>query len=1075
MSNTLRLSVFALLAISSPVIADSPAGLSKEGRAQIDRDVKDLGERIEALRKAAKEQRQFTTKSLYPDAEIFRKAVMWALRFEPKLEPADVALVQKALKRCRERVESLEAGKSPWSPDRIGKTVRGFVSDIDGSVQLYGLVVPKQYAPRTIGMKDDASRMRLDIVLHGSTRPTGMAELRFLLRFDEGDGASTSAPDQHFVELHPLGRVENCYRWAGETDVFEARSHIIDEYHVNWRMPVLRGMSMGASGTWHLGLKHPTSFAALGPYCGYVDTHEFSKTAMPNFVKVGPLPPHQEAGLHMLDSIDYAANAGMIPTIAGMGEKDPFFQAHALMGKAMEKEGLTMVNLISPGTGHVIDPVTHKEQMRRIAEIVAKGSPAVPKHVRFVTWTLKYNRCEWLSINALEEHYKRAELDATLRVDGIVEIKEPTNIELFTIGSDALEGMSKVRIGKAEFPLAERPAEPAAYRFLKRNGQWLAQRVPPLNHNLNVIAADFLEQHTGKEPGLQGPIDDAFTHRFLCVRGTGTAWNPAVQAWADASLKRFAEEWAKYFRGDLPVKGDKDVTPQDIEYSNLILFGDPGSNSLIARVLPNLPISWTKDELTVWDKKYPATNHAPVLIQPNRLPGVLNKYVVINSGHTFHERELSTLNYLLFPRLGDWSVMKIGDPPADVWKEDPVRAGYFDERWLFPGQKPDFDLKDGDTVAFLGDSITAARTYGKIVENYTLLRFPTRKVRFINVGKGGDTAAGGLARLDDVLAQKPTVLIVAYGTNDIGWGVKADDEHKKAYLDGIRGIVEKARAQKVRVYVCSAAVTAADPTKSEDSYLQKMCDEGMALARSLSEHSIDVQRSMREVQKRIAAFNEKVKGEKSTMHAADGVHLNELGQLAMAYAILKGLNAPAEVSSMEIIVDRIPRVWCEGCWEELANWEDGQLSFTRLDRGLPFNYGLFFGLNYRFVPVHDELNRYMLKVEKLPEGKYEITADGRGLGTFTSQQLARGVNLASATSNGWEPGGPWDAQAWALKSLTDARHELALGGMMAKAYLPDRLPRELAPGMVKTDEELVALQRLTAKPHPYKFVVKPVK
>ena len=70
---------------------------------------------------------------------------------------------------------------------------------------------------------------------------------------------------------------------------------------------------MGASGTWHLGLKHPDRFVALGPYCGYVDTHEFSKTPLPNFVVVGPLPPHQEKTLHMLDSVDYAANAGIGP------------------------------------------------------------------------------------------------------------------------------------------------------------------------------------------------------------------------------------------------------------------------------------------------------------------------------------------------------------------------------------------------------------------------------------------------------------------------------------------------------------------------------------------------------------------------------------------------------------------------------------------------------------------------------------------------------------------------------------------------------------------------------------------
>src|SRR5262249_22593889 len=113
----------------------------------------------------------------------------------------------------------------------------------------------------------------------------------------------------------------------------------------------------------------------------------------------------------------------------------------------------------------------------------------------------------------------------------------------------------------------------------------------------------------------------------------------------------------------------------------------------------------------------------------------------------------------------------------------------------------DFGLRDGDTVVFLGDSITAARTYGKIVENYTRLRLPDRRVHFINAGWGGDTAAGGLKRIGrDVFDRGATVLIVAYGINDIGWGLKADAEHKRIYLDAIRGIVEKCRVRKVRVY-----------------------------------------------------------------------------------------------------------------------------------------------------------------------------------------------------------------------------------------------------------------------------------
>src|SRR5205085_1293198 len=49
-----------------------------------------------------------------------------------------------------------------------------------------------------------------------------------------------------------------------------------------------------------------------------------------------------------------------------------------------------------------------------------------------------------------------------------------------------------------------------------------------------------------KAQGLQGPIDDAFTDAFLCVRGTGPAWHEATQRYADDNLRRFREEWSKY-------------------------------------------------------------------------------------------------------------------------------------------------------------------------------------------------------------------------------------------------------------------------------------------------------------------------------------------------------------------------------------------------------------------------------------------------------------------------------------------------------------------------------------------------
>jgi lysophospholipase L1-like esterase len=275
----------------------------------------------------------------------------------------------------------------------------------------------------------------------------------------------------------------------------------------------------------------------------------------------------------------------------------------------------------------------------------------------------------------------------------------------------------------------------------------------------------------------------------------------------------------------------------------------------------------------------------------------------------------------------------------------------------------EFAIRDGDTVVFLGDSITAARTYGKIIENYTLLRFPERKVRFINAGHGGETANGGLQRLDQaVFGQGATVLTVAYGINDIGWGMRADAAHKKEYLAAIEQIVDHCKEHGVRVFICSAAITAEDPDRAEKGFLQSMCDEAMALAKAKGAGAIDVQRLMRQVQRRVLAANAKEpeKAKHTKMHAEDGIHLNDLGQMAMAYAILNGLGAPADVSAATIDAKTAKVVASEECEISELKSAAGELSFVRLDRHLPLNLQPLWMLQGMFVPISDDLNCYRL-------------------------------------------------------------------------------------------------------------------
>jgi acetyl esterase/lipase/lysophospholipase L1-like esterase len=392
--------------------------------------------------------------------------------------------------------------------------------------------------------------------------------------------------------------------------------------------------------------------------------------------------------------------------------------------------------------------------------------------------------------------------------------------------------------------------------------------------------------------------------------------------------------------------------------------------------------------------------------------------------------------------------------------------------------RAEYALRDGDTVVFLGDSITAARQYGKIVEDYTLLRFPERNVRFVNAGKGGETAKGSLERLEsDVFGRGATVVTVAYGVNDIGWGMKADEAHKQEYLQTIGELVDRCTKRNVRVFICSAAITAETPDKAETGFLQRMCDEGLAVARAHGAGTIDVQRSMRAIQRRIVEANSRQpdKAKHTRLHVDDGIHLNDLGQMAMAFSILKGLGAPAEVSSASIDAETGAATAQDGCRITEIQKSGDDLSFVRSDERLPLNLNPLWMLQGAYIPISTELNRYVLGIKGLAAGLYEVMADDRLLGKWKSVDLERGINIASATADPWQPGGPWDAQGHAVKVFTDMRDELvhAQRAMERDLFRHPQISALREQGRA-IEARIVELQRATARPVPVQFRVRKV-
>jgi hypothetical protein len=569
------------------------------------------------------------------DAEVFLHVAEMADRLHLYTNPGQVAAVLRGLGTGLTRCDALERGERPWAT-QPGRSLRGYVSRIDGSVQPYEVTLPAGYDAQA------KTPMRLDVVLHGR----GPTEVSFLQQSEPAPGLK--APEEPFIELQPFGRGNNGWRWAGETDVFEALAAVRKQYAIDPDRVILRGFSMGGHGAWHLGVHHPGEWAAVSPGAGFTETRRYMNIT-------APVPEYQERAWHIYDAVDYALNLFDVPFIAYGGEKDPQLQASLNMREAAAKEGLPFNLIIGPNTQHRYHPDSFKEIMRQLAP--AHRDPA-PKRIRFVTYTLKYPRCHWITIHALQEHYRRATVDAdatgtkiVLRTENVTELsleRPPRFPEQVEIDGQRI---------------------PARTSYLHRAaGRWTPGPPPPLPPSVRT-----------KSHNLQGPIDDAFTERFLVVRGTGTPWSAATQRYADDLLRRFAEEWRLGFRGRLRVKDDTTVTQADLDDGNVILLGDPGSNALLAQCVDQLPIRWTRSGVEANGRKF-GPEAVPALIYPN--PFSLKHYVVVNSGHTFTARDLEASNASLTPKLPDWAILKPSEGVPEV-----LDAGFFDERWRFK-QRP---------------------------------------------------------------------------------------------------------------------------------------------------------------------------------------------------------------------------------------------------------------------------------------------------------------------------------------------------------------------------------------------------
>lgn len=634
------------IAIPPRVLPPAGERLSTEAAAQLSDALTLLEARLAAVRQHP----------LEADVAIYSKALRYALEFREFYSDKDVAKARRLIERANERLAALAAGQTPWASER-GLVVRGFRSRIDGSPQPYGLVIPD-------GL-DLGRPAPLYVWLHG--RGDKQTDLHFLAERHASRG-QIAPPDA--IVVHPFGRQCLGFKSAGEIDVLEAVEHVQRHYRVDPDRIVLIGFSMGGAGAWHLGAHYTDRWCAVSPGAGFAETAQYNRLAPENY------PPAYEQRLWGLyDVPNYVRNLFNVPVIAYSGENDKQIQAARVMEQAFRQEGRTLDHRIGPGVEHKYEPQTLEKLLADLRAVVERGRDRAPRTVLLQIQTLRYPRQGWVQAEGLAEHWRDARIDASVA-------ENAARLEVVTKNVTALRLTPPVAVPEIR---VSPPAQMIAGPFAAGDSVTLVRSAEGWARLPSSASNSPAPRVKGKRPGLQGPIDDAFLEPFVVVTPTGKAKSREVERWVAAELAHWTDRWRSVFRGELPTKRDDELTDQDIAEKHLVLFGDAESNSVIQRVHGRLPIHWPNGQVQVGDRRFPADRHLPALIYPNPLNE--SKYVVLNSGPTFraaHDRTNSLQN----PKLPDWAILEITQPPSGERAGRVVLADFFDERWELRRESP---------------------------------------------------------------------------------------------------------------------------------------------------------------------------------------------------------------------------------------------------------------------------------------------------------------------------------------------------------------------------------------------------
>jgi lysophospholipase L1-like esterase len=303
-------------------------------------------------------------------------------------------------------------------------------------------------------------------------------------------------------------------------------------------------------------------------------------------------------------------------------------------------------------------------------------------------------------------------------------------------------------------------------------------------------------------------------------------------------------------------------------------------------------------------------------------------------------------------------------------------------------------LRKNDRIVFLGDSITEQQLYTNYVESYLATRFNKLKLTFFNAGWGGDTAPGGVQRLDrDVLALKPTVVTICYGMND-GRYTPPTDEIRTTYVAGMQELIRRLKAAGIRIVLLTPGMVdeAVAPDLGKVHYndqgLRILVDEVLRLAAQENLPVANLHKLMNDVYARAKAADPK-------FAMSDGIHPDPAGHLVMAFGLLQALGVPPRHQS--IVVDIVKKTVASSPEIRTRRIQKNPYGFSmslQLDR-LPFYVEPAARKVLPFLPFQETFNELKLSVRGLTAGRGYFCSETLRSASIPRQEFDAGVNLFS--------------------------------------------------------------------------------